>query len=249
MKSIFRSPSIFSKFQHVIAAESTRHGGVSRAPYHSLNLGKSTDDDPSAIEENRRRFFAAFGAVPNQLAFAGQIHGAEIWQAEATGFAGIGYDALITNQSGIFVGITIADCAPILIFDPENKAVAAIHAGWRGTAAEIAHKTLSKMSQAYGTRPENCLAYVGVCIDVGHFEVGDEVAVQFADAFKHFDEGRGKFCLDLKKANTAQLINCGVPASQIEVSPYSTAIHRDDYFSHRLDGGTTGRMLAVIGLC
>lgn len=244
---MFRRPLLFHSFPQIVAAESTRHGGVSPAPYASLNLGKHTGDTPENVAENRRRFCSALGFLPEHLAWSKQVHGAEVRLATEPGGAE-GYDALITNVPGVFLAVSVADCTPILVYDPENGAVAAIHAGWRGAAANIIGKTLDAMRQHFGTTGVACLAYVGTCIDECSFEVGPEVAAQFDEAFTRFDPERNKFFVDLKKVCAAQLAACGLTKMRIEISPFSTVVHNDDYFSHRKEQGITGRMMGVIGL-
>lgn len=240
-------PDIFNAFPRVKAAQSTRHGGVSPAPYYSLNLGKNTADELANVQENRRRFCAQLGFTPAQMAWSKQVHGTEIRYAEAPGGAE-GFDALITDKPGILLAISVADCTPILVYDAKNQAVAAIHAGWKGTAGRIVERTLQEMHTRFGTQGADCVAYVGACIDECSFEVGEEVAAAFDEVFKRFDPERGKFFVDLKKANAAQLMAAGVPAAQIEISPYCTVQHNADFFSHRKDGGITGRGIGVIAL-
>lgn len=240
-------PKIFAQFPNLAAAQSTRHGGVSPAPYHSLNLGKSTADDPANVVENRRRFCASLGFQPAQIAWSKQVHGDQIRLITEPGGAE-GFDALVTNVPGILLAVSVADCTPILVYDARQQAMAAIHAGWRGTVAEIVAKTLIFMQKAFGTSGEDCFAYIGACIDECSFEVGDEVAVAFTEPFKRFDAQAGKFFVDLKKANAAQLLAFGIPEAQIEISPYCTMRHSTDFFSHRKDKGLTGRGLGVIGL-
>jgi polyphenol oxidase len=198
------------------------------------------------VAENRRRFAAALGFEPEQLAWSFQVHGDAIWQAEAPGGTE-GCDALITNQPNVILAVSTADCTPILIWDNRHRAAAAIHAGWRGTVAQLVTKTLNQMAKRYGTDGTDCYAYVGTCISLTHFEVGDEVAAQFAPALKVWDEQRSKYRVDLKRANALQLLDFGIPPQQIELSPYCTIGDQQDYFSHRASGGTTGRMLSVIG--
>jgi YfiH family protein len=246
MPVVYR-PAIFDKIQNTIAAESTRHGGVSPFPYHSLNAGYYTDDDPRNIRENRDRLFATLGISESQVASSHQVHGDQILLAEAPGCYE-GYDALMTNCPGVFVAVTIADCTPILVCDPVNRAVAAIHAGWKGTAARIVEKTVEAMSHHFSTAPGDCLAYVGTCIDECSYEVGEEVGKQFDTPFARFDRASGKYCVDLKAANAAQLEGAGILRENIEISPFSTVLHNEDYFSHRKEKGVTGRMTAVIGL-
>ncbi len=247
MTLLFRQPAIFQSFPQLIAAESTRHGGVSRPPYHSLNLGKSTGDQPEQVAENRRLFCAALGFEVGQLAWSKQVHGAEIRLVTAPGGA-VGFDTLLSAERGVVLAVSVADCTPILVYDAKHGIVAAVHAGWRGTAGAIVLKTLLKMQEQFGSAGKDCFAYVGTCIDECSFEVGDEVAEAFDPAFKRWDTARQKFFVDLKKANAAQLLDFGVPAAQIEISAYSTVLHNTDYFSHRKEKGVTGRMMAVIGL-
>lgn len=243
---LFYSPPIFHSFPELIAAESTRHGGVSEPPYASLNLGGSTQDDPEHVAENRRRFYASLGIEADQVASSHQVHGSEVWVTDQPGRQQ-GHDAVITNQPGVFTLVTVADCTPILVYDAGTKAVAAIHAGWRGTVAGIVAKTLQTMQEQYGTQPKDCYGYVGTCIDECSFEVGADVADHFISDFKRWDETREKFFVDLKAANAQQLRDFGMPEHQIGISPYSTVLNNQDYFSHRLEKGLTGRMVAVIG--
>ncbi len=242
----YRKPSLFAPFANLIAAESTRHGGISPVPFHSLNLGINTDDDPENVAENRRRWLASLGIGANQLASSLQVHGTEILNATLPGYYE-GYDALITNQAGLLVGVTVADCVPVLVYDSQSHAVAAVHAGWRGTVGGIVTKTLARMQEQFGTQPANCYAHVGTCIDECSFEVGPAVAAQFSTSFVRFDSNTQRSFVNLKAANQQQLLDFGIPVSQISVSAFSTVVHNADYFSYRKEGGQTGRMLAVIG--
>ena len=243
----YRVPTVFSTFPDLIAAESTRHGGISPTPFASLNLGINTPDAQANVDENRRRFFEAIGASSAQFASSLQVHGVEILYTTEPGRYD-GYDALITNQPDLLVGVTVADCVPILIYDHEHQAVAAIHAGWRGTVGGIVAKTLAAMQQRFGTLAVQCYAYVGTCIDECSFEVGPDVAEQFAENFKKPIPGSEKSYVDLKVANAQFLKDFGVPDAQISLSPFSTVANNDDYFSYRAEQGQTGRMLAVIGI-
>ncbi|MBK7475114.1 MAG: peptidoglycan editing factor PgeF [Haliscomenobacter sp.] len=245
--NLFKTVHLFPSFPGVIAAESTRNGGVSQAPYASLNLGLSTDDDEKAVLENRRLFFQSLGIASGQVASAYQVHGCDVKQVETPG-RWEGFDALITKRKGIYLTVTVADCTPILIYDPKNQAVAAIHAGWRGTALRIVHQTFSKMKEAFDTNPADCWAYIGTCIDECSYEVDADVADHFPNPYTRWDEGREKFFLDLKKANQAQLLALGLHPAHIEISPYSTVLNNEYYFSYRKEKGQTGRMLNLIGL-
>jgi YfiH family protein len=212
---------------------------VSSQGYQSLNLGVHTDDDPAAITQNLFIFCSDLGISPDALARSYQVHGSEIWTTSEAGYQ-TGFDAILTSEQGIFAGVGIADCCPILLADPVRFTVAAIHAGWKGTVAQIVHKTASAMI-AQGSNPADILAYIGPCISLENFEVGDEVAEQFEQKEKRGD----RWHVDLKATNAEQLRDMGI--NQIEISDYCTVANNDVFFSHRKEQGITGRMLAVIG--
>ena len=232
-------PDIFSHIPQLVAGVSTRHGGVSSQAYQSLNLGVHTDDDSEAISSNLALFCADLGISPDALARSYQVHGSQIWNTSAPGYQ-TGFDAVLTSEPGIFAGVGIADCCPILLADPVRYSVAAIHAGWKGTVASIVHKTAAEMI-AGGSNPRDILAYIGPCISLEHFEVGDEVAAQFDIKQKH----GARWHVDLKATNAAQLQSLGI--TQIEVSDYCTVADNEMFYSHRKERGITGRMLAVVG--
>jgi YfiH family protein len=244
---LYRIPSLFASVDGLVAAESTRHGGISPAPFAALNLGINTADDPANVDENRLRFVSAIGATAFGFASALQVHGTAVLHVTEAGRYE-GYDALMTNRANLLIGVTVADCVPILIYDSGQRAVAAVHAGWRGTVGRIVEETLTRMQQEFGTQPGNCYIYIGTCIDQDAFEIGPEVAAQFDASLKQIDPQTGRTCADLKQANKNLCLAMGIPASQIEVSPFSTVLNNDDYFSYRAERGQTGRMLAVIGL-
>jgi len=232
-------PSIFKHIPQLVAGVSTRHGGKSTQAYQSLNLGLHTDDHPDMVQQNLSLFCRDLGISTDTLARSYQIHGDVIWETREPGYRS-GYDAIIAHAPGIFAGVGIADCCPILLADPVRKTVAAIHAGWKGTVAQIVFKTASAMILR-GSHPADILAYIGPCISLAHFEVGDEVAEQF-----EYKERRGaRWHVDLKATNEAQLKTLGI--SQIEISEYCTIENNDLFFSHRKEKGVTGRMLAIIG--
>lgn len=243
----YQIPKIFTNFQNLIAAQSTRLGGVSKEPYSSLNLGKSTADNPEHVLRNRELFFGGLGISSDRIVLSHQVHEDKVLVADRPGnFEG--YDAIITNTKNLFPAVSVADCTPVLIYDSRKKAVASVHAGWRGTVKEIVMKTLQTMESHFGTTASDCFAFIGTCIDECSFEVGQEVADEFPEIFKRFDKNKQKYFVDLKAANKAQLMAFGIPESNIEISDLSTILHNDRFFSHRLEKGITGRMMAVIGL-
>jgi polyphenol oxidase len=242
-------PKIFQQFPEIIAVESNRKGGVSKAPFSSLNLGLYTDDKPENILENRKIFFENLGIKMSRVTQSYQVHKDKILKVTRSKVYE-GYDALITENSNTFLSVTVADCTPILIYDAKNQAVAAVHAGWKGTVLDITAKTIQRMREEFKTNPRDCYVYVGTCIDENSFEVGEDVAAMFTIDLKRLDKSgrKPRFYVDLKKANVTQLLKCGVPENQIEVSPYSTVLDNDAYFSHRKEKGKTGRMIALIGV-
>lgn len=242
----YTQPEIFRPYTGLISAETTRHGGVSLEPYTSLNLGKNTDDLPAHIEQNRALLCSDLGIKWTQVAYGSQVHGNQVCHVERGGRYD-GFDAFITNTPNVAVAITVADCTPILIFDTVTKACGAAHAGWRGAAAQIATQTLQSMSNAYGTKAEHCLVHIGTCIGQERFEVGSEVAAEFASEFSRRGIQENKYLLDLKGALRAEIQAAGVPVQQIAVSPFCTWEQNADYFSHRREHGRTGRFLALIG--
>jgi polyphenol oxidase len=239
-------PKIFNTVL-VTAAQSTRLGGGSPEPYHSLNLGLSVKDHEQRVWKNRELFFGGLGIKLEQLSISHQVHGNKVLLVNQAGRTE-GFDAQITNKPNVFLTVSIADCTPVLIHDTKNNAVAAIHAGWRGTVGEIVKNALQLMHENYGTEGEDCKAFIGACISFENFEVGDEVASHFDSAFKRYDTEKRKWFIDLKKANQQQLLNFGVLPENIEISGFCTVANNDMFFSHRKENGITGRMMAVIGI-
>lgn len=239
-------PKIFNS-SIIIAAQSTRLGGISPEPFNSLNLGLSVNDEEQNVQRNRELFFGKLGIELTQVSRCYQVHGNEVLVVNEP-VTNEKYDAQITNKPTIYLAVSIADCTPILIHDEKENAIAAIHAGWKGTVGKIVSNTLHKMQENFGTKGENCKAYIGTCISYENFEVDDDVARHFEAGLKRFDEQKQKWFVDLKKANTEQLIEFGILKENIELSTYWTVENNDLFFSHRKEKGVTGRMMAVIGL-
>jgi YfiH family protein len=244
--SFLLRPRLFEALPGVVAGFSTRHGGVSTGPYTSLNLGLSTADVPEHVQQNRERAAAALGFAPGRLALAGQVHGDALLEVTEPGLYA-GYDGLVTRTPGLLLGITAADCAAVLMADAGHRVVGACHAGWRGTVAGIVPETIAAMVRL-GAVAADLVLYISPCISTAHFEVGPEVAARFDDAFVHRPPGQAKPHVDLKAAIAAQAIAAGVPPTAIEAAPQCTYAQTDDFFSHRAEAGTTGRMMGLIGL-
>ena len=216
---------------------SCRLGGVSKSPYTSLNMALHVGDDPAAVWQNRQLFLQALNLKADLLVTPEQVHGAAIARVTANE-AGRGAkkysdaiaktDALITNEPGLPLMLCFADCTPIILLDPENKAVGIAHGGWRGTVARIAQKTVLRMQQEFGTDPKKVLAGIGPAIGPCCYEVGSEVAAKFASEFAGHETKLLTKCadgihLDLWQANKIQLQDAGLSASNIELANVCTA--------------------------
>ena len=239
-------PRIFADVPSVTAGVSTRHGGVSGPPYDTLNLGRHVGDDPTCVEENRRRFCASLDTDPAWLATAGQVHGSTVRVLDAPRHEPF-CDGLVTSTPGLLLAIATADCAAVLLADPEAGVAGACHAGWRGAVAEIVADTVEVM-RGEGAEPARIHAHIGPCLSRDVFEVGPEVAAQFADSRVHHPSADAKPHVDLKGTLHDQLTAAGVPPDAIEQSDHCTLQEPDDFFSYRATGGETGRMFGAIVL-
>jgi len=254
----------------VEAMVTTRHGGVSAGRYATLNLSFAVGDEAANVRENRRRAAAALGADPADFVFAAQVHGnhAEVVSAAdrgrgtlADGDAVGPADALVTATPGTVLAILVADCVPIILYDPAAHVLACVHAGWRGTVARTAQAAIAAMC-SLGSRPEDVIAGIGPSVAAGSYQVGQEVAAAARDAFGEEVTGaardasgrqaqallrpaltsgpsgegaRGQWLFDLPAANRHVLRGAGVPEGQIHVTATSTGPDPGLFFSHRAE--------------
>lgn len=236
-------------------AFTTRLGGVSQGHLASLNLGMHRGDDDRNVEENFRHLGSALGFCAEDLVMTWQIHSDQVRAVTSSDHAGLDHrnypqcDALITNQPGTALWVFSADCTPILLHDPVTGAVGAAHAGWRGTAAAIAAKTVSAMVVAYGCRPEDIRAAIGPNIGQCCFQTDAEVphamvAAYGKDALEYIRKEDAKYYVNLKEMNALALRSVGV--TQIEISPLCTACRQDLFWSHRKMGDRRGSQGALI---
>ena len=230
----------------ITAGISLRKGGVSQAPYASLNLAEHVGDDARAVATNRRILIQQTGL--KDLRYCRQIHGTCVIDVDNTGIASIGEppeaDALVSARRGVALGIFTADCVPIFIHDIATPAIGIAHAGWRGTFAGVVVNTLAQMKDSFGTIATNCRIHLGPSIQKCCYTVSTELLTQFAERFG--STVRNGANLDLQAANVHQLIEAGLPAASISVSPLCTACRTDLFYSHRAENGRTGRMLSFI---
>ena len=234
----------------------TRLGGVSEGIYASLNLGLHRGDAAECVKENYRRLAGALNFDLKKLVLTSQVHSdivREVTEKDCLGsLSHRDYptcDALVTNTPGVALMVFTADCTPILFYDPVTGGVGAAHAGWRGTAAGIAAKTVEKMASAFGSRPEDIRAAIGPNIGPCCFETDRDVPDAMLDALGEAAEPfirpvEEKFFVDLKGINALWLRRCGV--SKIEISQACTACSPDRFWSHRVTRGERGAQGAVI---
>lgn len=238
---------------------STRIGGVSPAPWDSLNLGVGRGDDMDRVRENYRRFCAALGVDEHRAVLSKQVHEDNIrhMTAEDCGkglFRDRDYtsvDAMVTDTPDIPLVVFSADCGIILLHDPVHGAVGAAHAGWRGAACGIAYKTVRRMQELFGTDPGDLRAAIGAAIGPCCFETDADVpqaleAALGAEAEPYITRRGPKWHVDLKGVNARWLEKAGV--RQIDVSPDCTACHPELYWSHRRMGQARGAQIAMICL-
>lgn len=237
---------------HLVHAIFTRHGGVSRPPYATLNLSRAVGDDPSAVEHNHARIYQALDISRSQTVQCHLMHSSVVHvvtvQAAEPRLAPA--DGLVTAQPGVMLSMRFADCVPILLHDPQRRAVGLVHAGWRGTLQNVAAAAVRAMTENLGCAARDITALIGPSIGPCCYEVGTEVIQSFTTALPEMASSLlrrdgPRVYLDLWRANRQQLLAAGV--GQVYNMELCTACRRDLFFSHRGDGGRTGRFGIVIG--
>lgn len=231
----------------VINAFTTRLGGVSSPPYDTLNLGSTTLDNIEKVWENRNRASRVLGIPLNELAEL--VHSDEIIEAGSVeeSFPLIA-DGIITKVKGIALTFYYADCVPVFLVDPVNEAVGIVHAGWRGTLKEISEKAVKKMADAFGSKPEEILAGIGPSIGPCCFEVGRDVAGEFASWKASVKQRDNRWFVDLWEINSSQILKAGIKPENLYKSNLCTSCESRLFFSYRKAGGNTGRMAGIIAL-
>jgi YfiH family protein len=249
-----------STYPDIFCFSTTRRGGCSTGAYASLNVNPWTGDDPACVAENRRRLSTLMPEKVKLWVLPHQTHSVNvrvIGTQEVKNAADEIFpvtspddvDAVVTDQRGVCLCISTADCIPVLLYDRRTGATAAIHAGWRGTVGRIVERTIDVMAQEYGTQGSDLTACIGPGISRDAFEVGDEVYEAFRQAdfpMERIAERRAKWHLDLWEANRLQLLARGVPAAAIEQAGICTYQHCEEYFSARRAGIHSGRILTGI---
>ena len=224
---------------------STRSGGVSQGRCESLNVSYSVGDTCENVDENIRRVSTALGSRPEDLFSAYQVHGRDVTIVEPDSSAEPRprCDVLVTSSAARTLMLRYADCTPVLLADPQRRVVAAIHAGWRGSAVRAAGAAVEALHAAFGSRPGDIVAGIGPAIGPCCYAVGKDVVEAFSDRPDLFSNEK----LDLWEANRQALVEAGVPPEQIEVAGVCTRCESERFFSHRAnDGQPAGRFAALI---
>ena len=231
----------------------TRRGGVSPAPFHSLNLSLAVPDEKANVYANRRRAYGLYGRDTDTVVHAYLVHGANVARVtQADNGTWVEYaDAIITDEPGCGLTMNYADCAPIFLYDPLKRAIGLGHAGWQGAVRDLPGAMVRAMQEAFDSDPATLLAGIGPCIGPCCYEVGEVVITAVRQSFAGPENllvdapegkpitGDGHLYFDLPEANRRNLQRAGV--RQIELSGYCTACRTDLFFSHRAEKGKTGR--------
>ena len=240
---------------------STRAGGVSKGIYASMNLSYQRGDDPSCVDENFRRIAEVLETTPEHIVCAKQTHTTNI--RKVTGLDGgkgvtrpVDYDhidGLVTDEPGIVLCTSFADCVPLYFVDPVKKAIGLAHSGWRGTVAHMGACMVQRMKQEYGSNPKDILAVIGPSICVDCYEIGEDVAQQVRAAFseeKILRQGKenGKYQLDLWEANRQVLLQEGILPEHLEITDVCTCCNSNLLFSHRASHGQRGNLCVFLEL-
>ncbi len=242
-----------SNHQNIIHFSTTRIGGQSVGKLESLNLGYTVNDNPIIVSSHLEKLANTFGFEQTQMVSPKQTHSRNIGIVKSTNDIFNNTDALITNIPNICIFIRTADCVPILLFDPIQKAAAAIHSGWKSTIQEISKYTIDLMNKEYDTNPADIIAGIGPSIGPAVYEVGHEVIEKFETKFgkdhiltpiKNSDKG----LLNLWEVNKQILLDSGIPKKNIEVAEICTYSNPKLFYSARRDGVKTGRLASGIML-
>ena len=242
----------------VTAFSSTRQGGYSEGRYGEFNINRYCGDSEESIKRNREALCQLLGIEDHSLLMPHQVHLAEIAVVDREMLTLPteeilqkldGIDALMTNEAGVCIGVSTADCIPVLLYDPIRRASCAIHAGWRGTVQRIVEKAVARMTEVFGSDPKNLIAQIGPGIHLESFEVGDEVYQTFEKEgfpMELISKKYEKWHIDLPECNRLQLVAAGIPETHIAVSPVCTFQQSDTFFSARKLSINSGRIFTGI---
>lgn len=236
---------------------STRLGGVSKGNCASMNISTTRGDDPAAIKENTRRIAQAIGVEPESMVYTHQTHTVNVAVVREgdQGKRFMETDGMVTNVPGICLVTFYADCVPLYFVDPVKKAIGLSHSGWRGTVHRMGKVTVEKMQEIYGSDPADIIAAIGPSICQDCYEVSEDVIGEFRKEFEEevlpelfYEKGKGKYQLNLWRANEEVLLDAGVLKEHIAVTNLCTHCNPEILFSHRTTGNKRGNLSAFLAL-
>ena len=234
----------------VTAFSTTRQGGCSTGNYAAFNINGYCGDDEVNIAANKVALCGLLGIDSNRLVMPHQVHDCVVRRIDGPQQGVIeGVDAVMTDVPQLCIGVSTADCIPVLLYDSTHRAVSAVHAGWRGTVLRIVQKAVEAMHDTYGTAPADLQAVIGPGISLDSFEVGDEVYDQFLSAgfdMQTISRRDAKWHIDLPMCNRLQLMEAGIPSNNIQMTNICTYQQYDRYFSARRLGIQSGRIYTGI---
>lgn len=244
---------IFSGCDFLVHAFCTRVGGASQDDYKSLNISFREGDEEFRVLANWDKLATAFEIPMENFLVLNQVHGDGIFIIKPHGEyfnsrEQLNYDAIVTNRTNLAICIKTADCVPVFIVDPVKKVIAAVHAGWKGSALAITAKVVRLLKSQYGSEAQDLLAAIGPSIGPCCYEVDATAADAFrshshCETFLIPGKRKNRWMLNLVEVNHAQLRDAGLPAEHIDVSGWCTMCNQDAFFSHRGSGGITGRQI------
>ncbi|RCW46549.1 peptidoglycan editing factor PgeF [Paenibacillus prosopidis] len=270
-----KGPSLFllsewnERYAGLTAGFTGRDGGISEAPWASLNMGLHVGDQDGHVITNRQILTETIGWPFDTWTCAEQVHGNRVFQVteadRGKGRASLDdviadCDAIMTDVPNVLLASFYADCVPLYFYDPEHRAAALAHAGWKGTVQQIAAETIQAMAQAYGSNPQTLVAAIGPSIGSCCYEIDGIVIAKVEQLIDELNlsgetaetmmklSDNGKANLNLKEINRQIMIKAGILPIHIEITQWCTGCRRDLFYSHRKEGGLTGRMASWIGI-
>lgn len=256
----FSNLAAFEEVEHFITG---RAGGYSKGPFQSLNTGFHVGDNDWHVLQNRKKLAQVLKMDLQQFTFASQTHSSNIAIVDASR-KGLGSadwesaiantDGMVTNLKGVCINVQMADCVPVLLYDPQKKVVGAVHAGWRGTLKRVSKAAIKVMTDTYGCCPTHIMAGIGPSNGPCCYVVGEDVKREATKSLPEAEQilsaapESGKYVFDQWQANLLQLLDCGIPEENIEIAGICSQCQSDSFFSSRKDNGLTGRYTAGIML-
>jgi polyphenol oxidase len=245
VSKIFIKPAIFDRYEHVVCAVSTRYSGKEDIHPFYFNMSYKVGDNSERVKMNREILFETLGIDGKKVTYQHQTHSINHNYVNEPAFFKDS-DALFTDMPGNYLAVSVADCVPVFLYEPQKNIISAVHSGWRGTQAKILTETMLTLKKMFDINYADVIAYIGPCISLNNYEVSKDVFDLFRAEAKEIRSG--KYYVDLRNDNYLQLTELGLKKENIEVSEYCTFGNPELFHSYRSDKENSGRMLGIIGL-